>query len=46
MTMFKNYTPRVVFYQRLGFVPHAERVYEAASFKLDDVRLRLDIRRG
>lgn len=46
VTTFKNYTPTLAFYKRLGFVPHSYHVYEVAGFKLDDVRLRLDIRRG
>lgn len=46
VTTFKDYTPTLTFYERLGFVHHSDHTYDAAGFKLNDVRLRLDIRRG
>lgn len=45
VTTFKGYTPTLNVYERLGFVPHSEYVYETGGFKIDEVRLRLDIER-
>lgn len=44
VTTFKGYTPTLKVYERLGFVLHTEYVYETGSFKIDEIRLRLDTR--